>query len=85
MGSPKPKQRPRARESFEEPPISEAVCTYFCYLILYVIGHFCDFLRFIGVKQGPTLRNVSCSQACIATLKLQLCYVMPIRFLCAMC
>lgn len=54
------KQRPRAKESFEEPPLVEAVFTYIGYGLLIVLGYVSDFLRLLGLrKEGPTLKNVS--------------------------
>lgn len=58
-GSSEYKRRPRARETFEEPPLFEAVFTYIGYGFLAVIGYVCDFLRLIGVKEGHRLKNVS--------------------------
>ena len=58
---PQIKKRPRAKESFEEPPLFEEICTYITYGVLTVIGYICDFLRLIGVKEGPRLKNVSCT------------------------
>ncbi len=55
------KRRPRAKESFEEPPLFEEICTYITYGVLAVVGYVSDFLRFIGVKEGPRLKNVSCT------------------------
>ena len=59
MMSKKIKQRPRARETFEEPPLFEAVFAYIGYGLLAIIGYVCDFLRLIGVKEGHRLKNVS--------------------------
>ena len=56
----KVKPRPRARESFEEPPLKEAVFTYIGYGLLTIIGYVCDFLRLVGLKkEGHSLQNVS--------------------------
>ncbi|XP_064402986.1 serine palmitoyltransferase 2-like [Halichondria panicea] len=51
------KRRPRAKESFEEPPLFEEICTYITYGVLAVVGYVSDFLRFVGVKEGPRLKN----------------------------
>lgn len=56
----KVKTRPRARESFEEPPLREAVFTYIGYGLLTIVGYVCDFLRLVGLKkEGHSLQNVS--------------------------
>lgn len=56
----KVKTRPRARETFEEPPLKEAVFTYIGYGVLTIVGYVCDFLRLVGLKkEGHSLQNVS--------------------------
>ncbi|CAI8015603.1 Serine palmitoyltransferase 2, partial [Geodia barretti] len=45
--------RPRAQESFPEPPLMKAVFTHLSYGILILLGHVCDFLRKLGMKRDP--------------------------------
>ena len=45
--------RPRARESFPEPPLMKAVLTHLEYGILIILGHVWDFLRRLGLKRDP--------------------------------
>ena len=42
------------KESFQEPPLIEAVFTYIGYGLLIIMGHISDFLRRFGLKSsGP--------------------------------
>ena len=42
------------KESFQEPPLFEAVFTYISYGLLIIMGHISDFLRRMGLKSsGP--------------------------------
>ena len=45
--------RPRAQESFTEPPLMKAVFTHLSYGILILLGHVWDFLRKLGLKHDP--------------------------------
>ena len=42
------------KETFQEPPLFEAVFTYISYGLLIIVGHIIDFLRRVGLKSsGP--------------------------------
>ena len=43
--------RPRAHESFPEPPLVKAVFTHLGYGMLIILGHVLDFLRKLGLKR----------------------------------
>lgn len=62
------------KESFQEPPLLEAVFTYISYGLLIIMGHISDFLRRFGLKSsGPGYtealkKDVSCSPSLSSTL-----------------
>lgn len=46
------------KETFEPPPLIDAMCAYFSYLILFIFGHLADFFRRIGLKRDFVTANL---------------------------
>ncbi len=53
----KTKQTPK--EMFEDYPLFEALFTYLCCGILYILAHTAEFFRTIGLRKRYTVKNVS--------------------------
>ena len=66
------------KESFQEPPLFEAVFTYISYGLLIIMGHISDFLRRFGLKSsGPGYtealkKDVSCPSSTLPSCELSL-------------